>query len=384
MSERTPGSESRLPKPSAETATKAGELSESERPTNRPPKSEKRERNEGQLTSEGWSVKRRMEEAKVNEDSLLNILSPDGRAGLFAVADGIGGDAGGAEASKTALEIVKKYFPEMEEVRRRREAGDETATVESEALLLQRAIREANARIVLKREEMPQFEHMGTTCVSARVTRDARGNSVGIIAHAGDSRAYALYPDGRLETLTLDDHLSFLIIKKKYGEEAAMRVQDILDAALGKEQMQMLMEDVKAGRGVSNMLPFKTEDIRFLIDHMDPGMFEYYYKKRGEVFGSVGNIPSVHVKIVYLPPGSRLILGSDGLDGLTKQELMLIADRKYDRLPYQGVREAVSALEGDHLAQALVVAAKYRQGEWRVHPRSRGPDDTTAVSVDIS
>jgi len=333
------------------------------------------------LVSEGFSVQRR--EGKENEDSLLNILSDDRQAGLFAVADGIGGDAGGAEASKTTVDIVKKYFSDMEEIRLRREAGDETATIESEAVLLSRSVREANARIVLKREEMPQYHHMGTTCVTARVTRDAERNPITIIAHAGDSRAYASYPDGRLETLTLDDHLSLLVVKKNHGEEAALRVQDILDDALSREQMEMMIEEVKDGNDISNSSSFTKEDIRFLIDHMEPKWLDYYYNKRGQVFGSVGNEPEVKMKIVYLPPGSKLILTTDGLDGLLKEEMRLIVSGQYDQLPYEGVRNALNDFQGD-TAQALVTAAKWRQGEWRVHPHSRGQDDTTAVAVHIT
>lgn len=381
MSERLKGLESPLPKkPPGELA-----LRDSEKPTNiPPPKPDKRERGGEGLVSEGFSMQRR--EGKPNEDSMLNILSADRQAGLFAVADGIGGDAGGAEASNTAVDIVSKYFSEMEDVRMRREAGDETATIEREAVLLRRSVREANARIVLKREEMPQFHKMGTTCVTARVTRDAQGNAFGIIAHAGDSRAYASYPDGHLETLTLDDHLSLLVVKKHHGEAAALRVQDILDNALSKEQLEMLMEEVREGREIPESLPFTTEDIRFIADHLPKNWFDYYFNNRSQIFGSFGHEPEVKVKTVYLPPGSRLILGSDGLDGLMKKEVELIAARKFDELPYEGVRKAVAFWE-DNTAQALVFAAKWRQGERiapHVHPRCRGADDTTAVSAYVS
>jgi serine/threonine protein phosphatase PrpC len=335
------------------------------------------------LISEGFSVQRR--EGKENEDSLLNILSDDRQAGLFAVADGLGGEAGGAEASRTAVEMVNKYFSKMEDIRRRREAGDETATIESEAELMLRSIREANARIVLKREEMPEFHNMGTTCVAARVTRDAERNPIAIIAYAGDSRAYASYPDGRLETLTLDDHMSFLIVKKEHGEEAALRVQDVLDNALSREQMEMLMEEVNDGLDLPKGLPFTKEDIRFVMDHMPKQWFNYYYNHRSQVFGSVGHQPEVKVKTVRLPPGSQIILASDGLDGLMKKEVELIAGQKFDELPYEGVRKAVAFWE-DNTAQALVFAAKWRQGERiapNVHPRCRGADDTTVVVAHV-
>ncbi len=371
MSERPKGPESRLFSLSTLIASKEKGVRESE----------KKEQKKGRLVSEGFSIQRR--EGKANEDSFVNVLSYEERSGLFAVADGIGGDAGGAEASKTVKEIVEKYFSKMAELLRRRAAGADTAPIEMAGALLRRSIREANARIILKREEMPVFRNMGTTCVAARVTRDAEGNAFGIIAHAGDSRAYAYFPDGRLETLTLDDHLSFLVTKKHHGEEAALRVQDILDNALSREQMEMMIEEVKDGNDIPDTLSFTKEDVRFLIDHMEPKWLDYYYNKRGQVFGSVGHEPEVKIKIVYLPPGSQLILASDGLDGLLKKEVRLIVSRKYNQLPYDAVKEAALDSKGD-TAQVLVTAAKRRQGEWKVHPHSRGQDDTTVVAVRIT
>lgn len=356
----------------------------SERPTDAPPRMVKAETHEQAIKPESITLGK-IFGMTLNDDSYLERVSEDGCAGLFAVADGIGGEAGGDIASQTTVEILDKYEPAMDAIRRRREAGDASASIESEAEVLRKAIREANARIRLMREEMEKFPRMGTTCVALRLTRDAEKNHVGIVAHAGDSRAYLQHPDGRLETLTLDDHGALLIAKHKFGEEAAMRIQHVLDNAMGEQQLEHLMKQVKEGREMSESLPFTTEDIRFFASHFERGLFNYYFERPSEVAGSIGNMPDIHTKIVPALPGSKFVLASDGIDGLMHDELEKIVAGRYDELPYEGIRDAVLAF-GGRTAEAIAFAAKERQDETRpprLHPRSRGPDDTTVQVIPV-
>jgi protein phosphatase len=127
---------------------------------------------------------------KRNEDS---ILVRD-ELGLYVVADGMGGHAGGQVASKLAVDTIDQAFrtenfgvaPLPDNLPRR---GWEVA----------RAIQLANAAIFKAAAEQ-QLHGMGTTVVAARFSPNKQRLYVG---HVGDSRVYRLR-DGRLTQMTLD------------------------------------------------------------------------------------------------------------------------------------------------------------------------------------
>jgi protein phosphatase len=129
---------------------------------------------------------------EVNEDSFCYIADPgDGGNALAVIADGIGGHAHGDIASGLCCE---HFIASWE----RRKAG--AFTEERDAIDFMRStIAECNAIIYAEncRRQMPQ--PMGTTLVSAFFTADAI-----IVAHAGDSRLYAMRND-ILQRLT-EDH----------------------------------------------------------------------------------------------------------------------------------------------------------------------------------
>lgn len=112
-----------------------------------------------------------------NEDALL--ARPD--AGLFVVADGMGGHAAGEVASALAVETLERL------------AGRDPDTA-----TLADAIRDANAAIIGRTRENHELEGMGTTCTALLLRRDGY-----TIAHVGDSRAY-LMRDGALRRVTVD------------------------------------------------------------------------------------------------------------------------------------------------------------------------------------
>lgn len=112
----------------------------------------------------------------------LALSAPHGQ--LFIVADGMGGHAGGKEASAMAVNIVQQvYF------------GDSSNDVTQS---LQRAMEEANARIYQRASSNPDLQGMGTTC-TALVFKDDRI----YVAHVGDSRAYRI-TKSQIEQLTQD------------------------------------------------------------------------------------------------------------------------------------------------------------------------------------
>lgn len=116
-----------------------------------------------------------------NEDALLQ--RPD--RGLFAVADGMGGHAGGDIASRIAVDIL----------------DERTATVTGDvAAELEAALRASHEAILRAAAADSALTGMGTTLTALSL---GGGNGRCVIAHVGDSRAYR-YHGGALEQLTRD------------------------------------------------------------------------------------------------------------------------------------------------------------------------------------
>jgi len=121
-----------------------------------------------------------------NQDACGEFSDADG-ARLFVVADGMGGHAGGAVASRLAVETIGKVFRTSSE-------GPEGT--------LRAAFESANERIFERAQESEDLAGMGTTGVALLV---GEGEHLWL-AHVGDSRAYR-FRDGRLERLTTDHSL---------------------------------------------------------------------------------------------------------------------------------------------------------------------------------
>lgn len=120
---------------------------------------------------------------KSNQDHFF--IDPEGN--FFLVADGMGGHAGGEEASRMATEVIQKHLRE----RWRSWADSET--------LLMEAVQKANEAIILDQENHPDRGDMGTTLVVV-----ISHNGKNWLTHIGDSRIYRLRGDD-LEQLTKDD-----------------------------------------------------------------------------------------------------------------------------------------------------------------------------------
>ena len=147
-----------------------------------------------------------------NEDDLFAAAD----AGLFAVADGMGGARAGEVAAKAAVE-------QLAAIEQKQEVGErELATV----------VEEANRRIHELSQSDESLAGMGTTMTALSV-----GDGEVAIAHVGDSRAYRLR-DGELERLTHDHSLVGEMVRagRLTPEEAEVHPQrSIITRALGPE-----------------------------------------------------------------------------------------------------------------------------------------------------
>ena len=171
----------------------------------------------------------------LNEDSLLavthTVAGNGGNTpfGLYMVADGMGGHQFGEIASNTAIRtvagsILKKFQPLLFNLKP--EAPDESLQE-----IMGAAVDEAQKAI---QREAPGS---GTTLTAALIL----GQQV-TIAHVGDSRAYMVHSDGRIETITRDHSLVKRLeelghISQKEAENYPNR--NVLYRALGQgEQLE--------------------------------------------------------------------------------------------------------------------------------------------------
>jgi len=138
-----------------------------------------------------------------NQDAFACGVSPGG-AHLLVVADGMGGHAGGATASRLAVETLERVF------------GSSTEPPDS---MLRNAMEEANRCVYERSCADASLAGMGTTGVAQLIAPD--GTSW--IANVGDSRAYRLR-DGALEQLTFDHSLVAELQRRGMLSEAQARV----------------------------------------------------------------------------------------------------------------------------------------------------------------
>ncbi|MGC8668371.1 MAG: Stp1/IreP family PP2C-type Ser/Thr phosphatase [Chthonomonadales bacterium] len=171
--------------------------------------------------------------------------------GLFVVADGMGGRAGGEVASRIAVDTVAATVAGcLEELQAE-------AIPEFLVRTLHKALEAANEAVWRRATQDPEFQGMGTTCVAALIV-----GHVAAVGNVGDSRVYRLR-QGVLTQITCDHSL----------------VQDYVNAG--------------------ELSPAEARVSRF----------------RNVITRVIGGAPTVQpdVDLVDLAPGDALLLCTDGL-----------------------------------------------------------------------
>jgi protein phosphatase len=171
-----------------------------------------------------------------NEDRHL----ADEGAGLFAVADGMGGYEGGAVASRIALESLRAHLA----ARKRAGRGERNAVETAERCVgatrpsrhdeaeVGRAVRAANSAV--HRCQRGRLSAMGST-VAALWFRSGSA----VVGHLGDSRVYRLR-EGTLARLTRDHSLAELVRERGADEATAQRVAHLVTRSLGHSPESVL------------------------------------------------------------------------------------------------------------------------------------------------
>jgi protein phosphatase len=138
----------------------------------------------------------------VNQDDVLHFYpSPD--SFFLAVADGMGGAAGGQIASQTVLRVAREVLEERFET--------EVAPEELKGVL-QDVFDEAHAAIRRLTDEDPSLEGMGTTLTCVIGCKDRF-----VVGNLGDSRSYYL-SDNSITQVSVD-HSYLNEFKRKSGNE---------------------------------------------------------------------------------------------------------------------------------------------------------------------
>jgi PPM family protein phosphatase len=220
-----------------------------------------------------------------NEDA----LDWDADAGLFVVADGMGGCNGGEVASSLAVRVLLGEFRQLPLTLPRSDAG--LAALSPAAMRLCSAILKANRAVYEASLQDAQLAGMGTTLV-ATLFQGQRA----IIASIGDSRVYRCR-GGQLEQLTVDH--------------------------------TVLQEQIEYGL----ITPAQAR----------------YMGSRGLITRALGVERGVEVDVQEqtLLPGDLYLLCSDGLfDMLDDMEICAILCETEEEAPQRAVRKLVQAANG--------------------------------------
>lgn len=156
-----------------------------------------------------------------NEDRYC--VEDDG--GLYIVADGMGGQLGGEQASQMAVDLLTEKLKELAE-----DGRDQKQLVAA----IRSAVVDANVEIMALAQVDTDCRNMGTTVVLAW----QRGDQL-FVAGVGDSRAYHIR-DGSIEQLTVDHSIAQALVEAETisPEEAREhRFRNVLWKYLGSKEL---------------------------------------------------------------------------------------------------------------------------------------------------
>ena len=152
-----------------------------------------------------------------NEDSAL--IS----ANLIAVADGMGGHAGGEVASAIAINTLQQLLPVI---------SDPAIDLDSRADLFLNISYEVDAEILRVSKEKPELSGMGTTLTALSLS----DNQVDLL-HIGDSRCYR-FRDNKLEKLSYDH-----TVMQELLDQGRLTPEEVFDHPQRSLLTQALMGD---------------------------------------------------------------------------------------------------------------------------------------------
>lgn len=251
----------------------------------------------------GWQLDKGMKRPN-NEDSLAAVKVKQAHEenvrslGIYAVADGIGGEAGGAKASKLAIETAMREMLTH--------VHDEATGEEVKAWLSNAAIM-AHKLIMRLKQDKDKDEAVGGTTLTMAAVIDNQVH----IANIGDSRAYVIR-DGQLRQIT-NDHT----VAQRFVDEGIITPEEA-------------------------------------IDH------PYSHVLSQAIGGNAELIPDVFTETVH--PGEFILLCSDGLYNLVsaKDIVQIVRDAASPTHASQQLTQAANEAGGSDNIAIIVVAIQQR------------------------
>jgi serine/threonine protein phosphatase PrpC len=152
-----------------------------------------------------------------NEDSAIY------GANLIAVADGMGGHAGGEVASAIAINALAQLLPVI---------TDSDIDIDSREDLFLNITYEIDSQILEKSKQNPELAGMGTTLTALNIS----GDNVELL-HIGDSRCYR-YRDNKLEQLSYDH-----TVMQELLDQGRLTPEEVFDHPQRSLLTQALMGD---------------------------------------------------------------------------------------------------------------------------------------------
>ena len=152
-----------------------------------------------------------------NEDSAIYC------ANLIAVADGMGGHAGGEVASAIAINALAQLLPVI---------SDPEIDTDSREDLFLNITYEIDSQILEKSKQLPELAGMGTTLTALTIS----GDNVELL-HIGDSRCYR-YRDNKLAQLSYDH-----TVMQELLDQGRLTPEEVFDHPQRSLLTQALMGD---------------------------------------------------------------------------------------------------------------------------------------------
>lgn len=165
---------------------------------------------------------------KNNEDHLLE--APE--LGLFAIADGMGGELCGEVASEIAINALHDFVTENRTVIDAFQINPGAENKEQVLDMLADALRHANAKVFKEAQQRDIDGKMGTTLTALLVI-----DNTGFMVHAGDSRLYMIRA-GEVKQISTD-HTLINDYRRQFGDYSGVfdaKFSGILTKAVGIQE----------------------------------------------------------------------------------------------------------------------------------------------------